>query len=185
LRARRPCGTVAPCPLPTLIFPLRQAAGQRVSFGSLQRGIHRGRDQCGPAALTITTSSNDPYADTFDEAGDCSPTPTVRFDRPADNRALRAAFHLQTPLSISARWSSPRSFVTADDPAARVVVLEPDLPIQSMQPGGLVSATNVRAAPSAALQTRRDARLPRPLCDLLAAGARARPGGPHRARRRP
>jgi hypothetical protein len=43
--------------------------GQRVSFGSFQRGIHRGRDQRGPAALTLTTSYNDPYADTFDEAG--------------------------------------------------------------------------------------------------------------------
>jgi putative restriction endonuclease len=36
-------------------------------------------------------------------------------------------------------------FVTADDPAARVVVLEPGLPVQDMQPGGLVSAANVRA----------------------------------------
>jgi putative restriction endonuclease len=36
-------------------------------------------------------------------------------------------------------------FVTADDPAARVVVLEPGLPVQDMQPGGLVSAPNVRA----------------------------------------
>jgi putative restriction endonuclease len=35
-------------------------------------------------------------------------------------------------------------FVTADDPAARVVVLEPGLPVQDMQPGGLVSAPNVR-----------------------------------------
>jgi hypothetical protein len=51
--------------------------GQRVSFGSFQRGIHRGRDQRGPAALTLTTSFNDPYADTFDEAGRCSPTPTA------------------------------------------------------------------------------------------------------------
>jgi putative restriction endonuclease len=36
-------------------------------------------------------------------------------------------------------------FVTADDPAARVVVLEPGLPIQDMQPGGLVSGPDVRA----------------------------------------
>ncbi|MDQ3880897.1 MAG: hypothetical protein M3295_07490, partial [Chloroflexota bacterium] len=43
--------------------------GRRVSFGSFQRGIHRGRAQRGPAALTLTTSFTDPYADTFDEAG--------------------------------------------------------------------------------------------------------------------
>jgi putative restriction endonuclease len=36
-------------------------------------------------------------------------------------------------------------FVTTDDPAARVVVLEPGLPVQDMQPGGLVSGTDVRA----------------------------------------
>jgi len=36
-------------------------------------------------------------------------------------------------------------FVTADDPAARAVVLEPGLPVQDMQPGGLVSGPDVRA----------------------------------------
>jgi len=36
-------------------------------------------------------------------------------------------------------------FVTADDRAARMVVLEPRLPVQDMQPGGLVSGTDVRA----------------------------------------
>ena len=36
-------------------------------------------------------------------------------------------------------------FVTADDPAARAVVLEPGLPIQDMQPGGLISGPDVRA----------------------------------------
>jgi putative restriction endonuclease len=36
-------------------------------------------------------------------------------------------------------------FVTADDPAARAVVLEPGLPIQDMQPGGLVSGPEMRA----------------------------------------
>ena len=36
-------------------------------------------------------------------------------------------------------------YVTADDPVAKVVVLEPGLPIQDMQPGGLVSAPDVRA----------------------------------------
>ena len=36
-------------------------------------------------------------------------------------------------------------FVTNDDPAARAVVLEPGLPIQDMQPGGLISGSDVRA----------------------------------------
>jgi putative restriction endonuclease len=36
-------------------------------------------------------------------------------------------------------------FVTADDPAARAVVLDAGLPVQDMQPGGLVSGPDVRA----------------------------------------
>ncbi len=125
---------------------------QRVSFGSFQRGIHRGRDQRGPAALTLTTSFNDPYADTFDAAGAMF-TYAYRagsIDQP-DNRALRAAFELQTPL-VYFRALAPSQylviapmFVTADDPAAKVVVLQPGLPVQDMQPGGLVSAPDVRA----------------------------------------
>jgi predicted transcriptional regulator len=61
------------------------------------KGIHRDRAQRGAAALTLVTSSQDPYADTFDEAG-------ARFayayragaTNQPDNRALRAAFALQT-----------------------------------------------------------------------------------------
>src|SRR5688500_14760867 len=53
---------------------LRQAAvaaarGHRVRFGSFQKGVHRSRIQQGPAALTLTTSVRDPYADRFDAAG--------------------------------------------------------------------------------------------------------------------
>jgi putative restriction endonuclease len=69
----------------------------------------------------------------------------------ADNRALRAAYELQTPL-VYFRALHPGQylvvapmFVTADDPAARAVVLEPGLPSQDMQPGGLVSTPDVRA----------------------------------------
>jgi putative restriction endonuclease len=36
-------------------------------------------------------------------------------------------------------------FVTADDLGARAVLLEPGLPVQDMEPGGLVSGPNVRA----------------------------------------
>jgi putative restriction endonuclease len=127
-------------------------AGTQVSFGSLQRGIHRARIQRGPAALTLMTSFKDPYADAFDEA-EASFTYAYRtglIDQP-DNRALRAAFELQTPL-VYFRALAPSQylvvapmFVTADDPGARAVILEPGLPIQDMQPGGLVSGPDVRA----------------------------------------
>ncbi len=126
--------------------------GERVSFGSFQKGIHRSRLQRGAAALTVTTSFKDPYADAFDEAGG-SFVYAYRsgpVDQ-ADNRALRAAFELQTPL-VYFRALAPGQylvvapmFVTADDPAAGAVVLEPGLPVQDMQPGGLVSGPDVRA----------------------------------------
>ena len=124
----------------------------RVSFGSFQRGIHRAQIQRGPAALTLTTSFNDPYADTFDQAGSLF-TYAYRagpIDQP-DNRALRAAYELQTPL-VYFRGLAPGQylvvapiFVTADDPATKTVVLEPGLPVQDMQPGGLVSGPDMRA----------------------------------------
>jgi putative restriction endonuclease len=124
----------------------------RASFGSFQRGIHRAQIQRGPAALTLTTSFKDPYADTFDQAGALF-TYAYRagaIDQ-ADNRALRAAYELQTPL-VYFRALAPGQylvvapmFVTADDPAARTVVLEPGLPVQDMQPGGLVSGPDMRA----------------------------------------
>jgi hypothetical protein len=120
--------------------------GQRISFGSFQKGIHRSRAQRGPAALTLTTSFKDPYADTFDEAGALF-TYVYRsgsIDQ-ADNPALRAAYELHTPL-VYFRALGPGQylvvapmFVTADDQAAHMVVLEPGLPVQDMQPGGLVS----------------------------------------------
>lgn len=64
---------------------------------------------------------------------------------------MRAAFALQTPV-IYFRALAPSQylviapmFVTADDPGARMVVLEPGLPVQDMQPIGLVSGPDVRA----------------------------------------
>jgi putative restriction endonuclease len=127
-------------------------AGRRVSFGSFQKGIHRSSAQSGPAALTLTTSFKDPYADVFDEPG-ASFTYAYRsgsIDQ-ADNRALRAAYELQTPV-VYFRALAPGQylvvapmFVTADDSATRMVVLEAGLPVQDMQPGGLVSPTDIRA----------------------------------------
>ncbi len=126
--------------------------GRRISFGSFQKGIHRSQVQRGQAALTLTTSFKDPYDDGFDEAGALFMYAyrSGPIDQ-ADNRALRAAFELQTPL-VYFRGVAPGQylvvapmFVTADDPAARTVVLEPGLPVQDMQPGGLVSGPDVRA----------------------------------------
>jgi putative restriction endonuclease len=129
-----------------------QFEGQRISFGSFQKGIHRARTQRGPAALTLTTSYKDPYADKFDDV-ETSFTYAYRagpIDQ-ADNRALRAAFELQTPL-VYFRAMSPGlylvvapMFVTADDPSTRTVVLQTGLPVQDMQPGGLISGPDVRA----------------------------------------
>jgi putative restriction endonuclease len=126
--------------------------GQRISYGSFQKGIHRSRTQQGPAALTLVTSYKDPYTDAYDEL-DAAFAYAYRagvIDQ-ADNRALRAAFELQTPV-VYFRALSPGQylvvapmFVTSDDPAARVVTLEPGLPVQDMQPGGLVSGEDVRA----------------------------------------
>jgi putative restriction endonuclease len=126
--------------------------GQRVSFGSFQKGIHRSRLQRGGAALTLMTSLKDPYGDAFDQAGG-SFMYAYRggpIDQ-ADNRALREAFELQTPLVYFRAVARGQylvvapMFVTADDPVARVVVLDQGLPAQDMQPGGLVSGPDVRA----------------------------------------
>jgi putative restriction endonuclease len=125
---------------------------RRVSFGSFQKGIHRSRAQRGAAALTVTTSFKDPYADAFDEAGGSFMYAyrSGPVDQ-ADNRALRTAFEMQTPI-VYFRALAPGQylvvapmFVTADDPGTRTVVLEPGLPVQDMQPGGLVSGPDVRA----------------------------------------
>jgi putative restriction endonuclease len=126
--------------------------GRRVSFGSFQKGIHRSQLQRGAAALTLTTSFKDPYADAFDATGALF-TYAYRsgaIDQP-DNRALRAAWELRTPL-VYFRALAPSQylvvapmFVTADDPGARAVLLEPGLPVQDMQPGGLVSGPDMRA----------------------------------------
>ena len=125
---------------------------ERISFGSFQKGIHRSQSQVGTAALTLTTSFKDPYADAFDSVGGSFMYAyrSGPIDQ-ADNRALRGAFELGTPL-VYFRGLAPGQylvvapmFVTADDPAARVVVLEPGLPVQDMQPGGLVSGPDVRA----------------------------------------
>lgn len=73
--------------------------GERVSFGSFQKGLHRARVQLGPAALTLTTSLKDPYGDAYDGSGSLFQYAyrAGSVDQ-ADNRALRAAYVLRTPL---------------------------------------------------------------------------------------
>ena len=70
-----------------------------------------------------------------------------------------------------------------------MVVPEPGLPVQDMQPGGLVSGTDVRAFATRGARYRLHQqrfkldvmRAYRQLCNLHAARAGARPGRPHRA----
>ena len=126
--------------------------GQRVSYGSFQKGIHRAALQQGPAALTLTTSLKDPYGDVFDdEGGRFTYAYRAGSIDQADNRSLRAAHDLRTPivyfraLSPGQYWVVAPMFVTADDPASRTVLLQQGLPAQDMKPGGLVSGPDVRA----------------------------------------
>ncbi len=131
--------------------------GQWVSFGSFQKGIHRPRQMVGPAALTLMTAARVPgkqaaYEDELD-----ADNRTILYhyrsgpiDQP-DNRALRAAFEMQVPL-IYFHGLAPGQymvvqpvFVTADDPVARMVLLEVGLPVADLQGEGIVSTPDVRA----------------------------------------
>ena len=79
-------------------------AGERISFGSFQKGIHRAKEQQGPAALSLTTAPAKPGRDKpYDDVVDLDSGAIVYHyrvgspDQP-DNRALRAARELETPL---------------------------------------------------------------------------------------
>jgi putative restriction endonuclease len=130
--------------------------GERVSFGSFQKGIHRPRQMRGPAALTLMTAARVPgkkaaYEDELDienraivyhyRAGS--------IDQP-DNRALRAAFEMQVPL-IYLHGIAPGQymvvqpvFATRDDPIGRRVLLEVGLPVADLSGEGIVSPPDVR-----------------------------------------
>jgi putative restriction endonuclease len=142
-------------PLPVLREGF-QYGGRRISFGSFQRGIHRSREQAGPAALTLTTAPPKPggearYDDLFDED---SGTVIYHYrsgapDQP-DNLSLRAARELMTPL-IYFKGISPGQymifspvFVTQDDPGAGLVLLEFGLPYQDTRGEGLTSSEDAR-----------------------------------------
>jgi putative restriction endonuclease len=125
--------------------------GERVSFGSFQKGIHRSQAQRGPAALTLTTSFKDPYGDELGPGGGFVYAYRAGSPEQADNRALRAAHALLAPivyfraLAPGQYWVVAPVFVAADDPAARAVVLEAGDPVRDMGASGLESSADVRA----------------------------------------
>lgn len=131
--------------------------GERVRFSSFQKGIHRARQMRGPAALSLFTTPPKegrpaPYDDELDEgsglilyhyrAGDVNQ---------ADNRALRAAHELRTPLiyfkGIEAARYFPIApvFVAENDTAERAVLLQVGVPLVDVQPGGPISPVDARA----------------------------------------
>ena len=130
---------------------------RRVSFGSFYKGIHRPREMRGPAALSLTTAARvagkaPAYEDELDVENRAIPYHyrAGPIDQ-SDNRALRAAFELQVPL-IYFHGIAPGQylvvqpvFVTADDPAGRVVLLEVGMPYEDMQGQGMLSTPDVRA----------------------------------------
>lgn len=104
--------------------------GVRVPFLSTQKGIFRARAQSGPAALSIQTSWKSPYDDEQIDEGFLYAYRAGDPDQP-DNRALRNAFVLQTPLVyfLATRPGGYKpvypAFVLSDDPAAARVVVSP------------------------------------------------------------
>jgi putative restriction endonuclease len=133
-----------------------QFRGERVSFGSFQRGIHRPRRMRGPAALSLMTAppvpgKPRPYDDVFEPDG-----PVIyhyragSIDQP-DNRALRAAHVLQSPLVYFLGIAPGQYmviapvFVADDRPNDRMVVLEVGVPLVDTQPGGPISTADTRA----------------------------------------
>jgi hypothetical protein len=108
-------------------FPFR---GSRVPFLSRFKGIHRAAAQEGPAALSINTSASSPYEDEEIPDGFLYAYRSGSIDQP-DNRALRSAFTLQTPLVyfVATRpgWYKPLypCYVVNDDPGTRRVLVAP------------------------------------------------------------
>jgi putative restriction endonuclease len=108
-------------------FPYR---GTRVPFLSRFKGIYRAAAQEGPAALSINTSASSPYDDEEIPDGFLYAYRSGSVDQP-DNKTLRAAFELQTPLvyfvATRAWWYKPiyPCYVVNDDPGTRRVLVAP------------------------------------------------------------
>lgn len=131
-------------------------AGERYALLNPQSGIHRPRRFHRPAALTIVTAVAKPnapplYEDDFDEENG-----TIFYsyrqgpiDSP-DNRALRAAFTEQVPLTYlmgvaPAFYSlSAPIYVVEDRPAARGALVQIGSRATDLSPAGMRSDVDVR-----------------------------------------
>ena len=102
--------------------------GARLPFLTPYKGIYRARAQRGPAALSINTSFESPYADEETKEGVHYAYRAGNVDHP-DNRALRAANELGVPIVyfVGTRpgWYRPfyPCYVVQDDPVARIVLV--------------------------------------------------------------
>ncbi len=102
--------------------------GARLPFLTPYKGIYRARAQRGPAALSINTSFESPYADQETDEGVRYAYRAGDVDHP-DNRALRVARDLAVPIVyfVGTRpgWYRPfyPCYVVDDDPAARTVLV--------------------------------------------------------------
>jgi putative restriction endonuclease len=130
--------------------------GERISFGSLYRGIYRARQMRGPAALSLVTSppkagKSRPYDDEMDaDRGVILYHYRAGSVEQADNRAIQAAHELQSPL-LYFHGVAPGQyliacpvFVRENDPGEKVVLLQVGVPLADTQPGGPVSTPDAR-----------------------------------------
>ena len=129
----------------------------RVSFSSFQKGIHRARQMRGPAALSLFTTPPRtgrpaPYADEVDvDSGLILYHYRAGSVEQADNRALRAAHELRTPLIYfmgvepSRYFPIAPVFVAENDPGEKAVLLQIGVPLVDVQPGGPVSPVDARS----------------------------------------
>lgn len=140
-----------------------QFEGRRISFGSFMKGIHRAKEQKGPAALTLVTALDGPYDD-FDDfrAGVINYRYRAgSIDQP-DNRALRAAYELGAPLIYfrgvgdSQYAVAAPMFVAEDDSVEGLVKLHSGLPFIDTQGKGIVSSEGARREQFAMVARRLD-----------------------------
>jgi putative restriction endonuclease len=102
----------------------------RIPFLSTAKGIHRAAAQRGRAALSVQTSSKNPYGDTETDAGFEYAYRAGSIDQ-ADNVALREAHLLRVPLVyfVGMRPGVYRPeypwYIEEDDPLSRRVLLSP------------------------------------------------------------
>jgi putative restriction endonuclease len=126
--------------------------GRRVPFLSPQKGIFRAAAQEGPAALSINSSWKSPYGDAEVDDGYLYAYRAGAVDQP-DNRALRHAFALQTPIVyfVATRpgWYRPLYpyYVVADFPSEERVLVSPGQmigPIDEREPAPLENSLERR-----------------------------------------